>query len=384
MLQNPGGLSSTGFSTGQRNDGAKFVQALAAWASKAGGVNGRTIRPILRLTDPTNVEDQAAACRAMVDDAKAFGVVDVASMLDTASLDCLTNRSKGDTPLAHSVMWSRAWQARSGGNDVSYQAAVDRLSITWARDLGSMRWFPKGATVGILGDKCPATQPTITDVLAPALEAQGAGKVVIGTHDCNITAVVSDPSNIATRFRLEGVTHVLIVSNFAAAQIFMTTAKSQGYHPQYSASDWFLNANDATTKGYPPDEFDGAVGITSNGASLRPSGKTPYDGWQLCSQIAVDAGLAPIPPDDGSSAELLGLCDNFMLFLSALRNAGPNPTRAGWRAAVTSLGERTSAVFGPSRFGPGKLTGSDQVQTVTWRGSCRCWRSVSGFRPAAA
>jgi hypothetical protein len=384
MLQNPGGLSSTGFSTGQRTDGAKYVQALAAWASKDGGVDGRAIRPVLRMTDPTNVEDQAAGCRAMVDDAKAFGVVDVASMLDTASLDCLTNRTKGDTPLVHSVMWSRDWQRRSGGNEVSYQAAVDRISVTWARDLGAMRWFPTGATVGILGDKCPATEPTITGVLAPALEAAGAGKVVIGTHDCNITAVVSDPANIATRFRLDGVTHVLIVSNFAAAQIFMTTAKSQGYHPQYSASDWFLNANDATTKGYPPDEFDGAIGITSNGASLRPSGKAPYDGWQLCSKIATDAGLAPIAPDDGASAELLGLCDNFQLFLAALRAAGPNPTRASWRGAVAGLGERTSAVFGPSRFGPDKLTGSDQVQTVTWRGSCRCWRSVSGFRPAAA
>jgi ABC-type branched-subunit amino acid transport system substrate-binding protein len=384
LLQNPAGLSSTGFSTGQRTDGARYVQALAEWASRDGGVNGRKIRAVLRPTDPTSVEDQAAGCRAMVEDTKAFGVVDVAAMLDTASLDCLTNTQKGDTPLVHSVLWSRAWQQRSGGNEVSYQAAIDRISVTWTRDLAAMGWFPRGATVGILGDKCPATEPTIVDVLGPALEAHGAGKVVYGNHDCNITAVVSEPSNIATRFRLEGVTHVLIVSNFAAAQIFMTTAKSQGYAPKYSASDWFLNTSDATTANFPPDQFDGAVGIASVGASLRPSGKAPHDGWQRCSQIAVDAGLAAMAPDDSSSGELLALCDNFLLFLDALRAAGPNPTRASWRAAVTTLGSRTSLVFGPSRFGPGKLSGSDTVHTITWQRGCRCWRSVSDFRPAAA
>jgi ABC-type branched-subunit amino acid transport system substrate-binding protein len=384
LLQNPAGLSSTGFSTGQREDGAKYVQALAAWASANGGVNGRRINPVLRPTDPTSVEDQAAACRAMVDDHKVFAVVDVAAMLDTASLDCLTNSSKGDTPLVHSVMWSRDWQRRSGGNEVSYQAAIDRISVTWARDLGAMRWFPKGATVGILGDKCPATEPTIERVLKPALLAQGAGSVVIGSHDCNISAVVGDPPNIATRFRLEGVTHLLIVSNFAAAQIFMSTAKSQNYFPKYSASDWFLNTSDATTTGFPPDEFDGAVGIASVGSNLRPSDQPAYDGWQQCSKIATDAGLAPIPPDDAGSGELLSLCDNFLLFLDAVRAAGTNPTRAGWRTAVTQLGTRSSAVFGPSRFGPDKLTGSDTVHTIIWRRDCRCWRSVSPLRAAAA
>jgi ABC-type branched-subunit amino acid transport system substrate-binding protein len=386
ITQAPGGLSSTGFSTKQRSerDGPRYVQALADWANRNGGVNGRRIRTVLRPTDPTSVEDQAAGCRAMVDDAKVFGVVDVAALLDTASLDCLTNRTKGDTPLVHSVMWSRDWQRRSGGNEVSYQAAIDRISVTWARDLGAMGWFPKGATVGILGDKCPATQPTIEGVLRPALEAQGAGRVVIGSHDCNISAVVGEPPNIATRFRLEGVTHVLLVSNFAAAQIFMTTAKSQGYTPRYAASDWFLNTSDPTTAGFPPDQFDGAVGITSIGASLRQAGMEPFDGWQECSQIAVDAGLAPMAPDDSASAELLGICDNLRLFLDALRAAGPNPTRATWRAAVATLGQRTSLVFGPSRFGPGKLTGSDTVHTVVWRRDCRCWRSVGGFRPAAA
>lgn len=384
MLQNPGGLNGAGFSTGQRNDGPKYVQALAAWANRTGGAAGRKIIAVFRYTDPTSVEDQQAACRAMVDDSKVFAAVDVAAMLDTAALDCLTNRQKGDTPFVHSVMWSRDWQARSGGNDISYQAAIDRISLTWARDLGAMRWFPKGAVVGILGDKCPATQPTVANVLAPALKAQGAADVVLGLHDCDIQSVVSQPPNLATQFRLKSVTHVLIVSNFVAGQVFVSSAASQGYKPKYSTSDWFLNTSNSTTQNFDPNQFDGAIGIASIGSTLAASGKPPYPGWQTCSKIATDAGLAPIRPDDDASTEILSLCDNFLLLLDALRAAGPNPTRAAWRGAVERLGWRDSAVFGRSRFGPGKLTGSDYVHTQQWQRGCRCWRVVSDARPAAA
>jgi hypothetical protein len=319
----------------------------------------------------------------MVSDAKVFAVIDIAAMLDTAALDCLANRTKGDTPLVHSVMWSRAWQARSGGNEVSYQAAVDRISLTWARDLADIGWLPKGATVGIFGDNCPATEPTIREVLAPALEREGAGRVVIGLHDCNIQAVVAQPPGIATQMRLAGVSHVLIVSNFVAGQVFVTTMATQNHHPKYSTSDWFLNTADQTQAGFDPDQFDGAIGIASLGTMLQHSGKAPYPGWELCSKIATDAGLPAIGPGDNASTELLSTCDNFLLFLDALGLAGPNPTRASWRQAVTALGEHPSAIFGPSRFAPGKLTGSDTVHTVQWQRGCRCWKSISGFRPAA-
>ncbi|HJR25712.1 MAG TPA: hypothetical protein VJ804_09575, partial [Acidimicrobiales bacterium] len=383
MLQNPAGLAGAGFSTGQRSDGPAYIEAMARWATENGAAHGREVVPVVRLTDPTSVADQAAACRAMVDDAKVFAVIDVAAMLDTPALDCLANRRKGDTPFVHSVMWSRDWQARSGGNEVSYQAAIDRIAVTWARDLAAIGWLPRGATVGVFGDNCPATEPTVRNVLKPALEARGAGRVVVGLHDCNIQAVVAQPPAIATQMRLEGVTHVLIVSNFVAGQVFVTTMASQNHRPRYSTSDWFLNTSDSTQANFNPDQFDGAIGIASLGSMLTQSGRAPYPGWQTCSRIATEAGLPPIGPGDDSSTELLSLCDNFLLFLDAVNAAGTNPTRASWRQAVANLGEHPSAVFGPSRFARGKLTGSDYVHTVQWQRGCRCWRSISDSRPAA-
>jgi len=384
LLSNAGGLNGAGFSTGQRQDGPQYIDALAKWASKNGGVAGREVVPATRYTDPTSVEDQAAACRSMVDDNKVFGLVDVAAILDTAALDCIVRPQSGNTPFVHSALWSSEWQKRSGGNEVSYQAAVDRISITWARDLAAMKWFPPGATLGILGDKCPATEPVVNNVLAPALKAKGAGKVVVGLHDCDIQSVVSQPANIVTQFRLAGVTHVLVTSNFVTGALFTNAAASQGYHPKYSTSDWFLNTSDVTTAQFDPTEFDGAIGISSMGTVLKASGKKPYDGWQTCSKIATDAGLPAINPGDAASEELLDLCDNFRLMIDAINLAGANPTRVSWRAVIPTMPARVSAQFGPSKFGPGKYSGSDFVHTLLWQAACRCYHSVSDFRPAAA
>lgn len=381
MLQNTAGLNSSGFSTGQRTDGPQYIRALVDYANRNGGAAGRRVTSFFRYTDPTNVGDAAAACQAMVNDQKVFGVVDVASIVDTGGIDCIANR--GNTPYVHSVQWSREWQRRSRGNDVSYQAAIDRISITWARDLAAAGWLGKDSVVGILGDKCPATEPTIVGVLKPALERAGAKEVVIGNHDCTIEAVASQPPNIATRFRLSNVNRVLIVSNFVSGQVFLSSAASQGYRPQYSTSDWFLLSGDATTRNYDPNQFDGAIGITSLGTMLPSSGKPPYPGWERCSRVATEAKLPPVD-HAAASNEILSLCDNFFLMIDAINAAGPNPTRGSWVRAMEGLGQHPSAVFGPSRFAPGKLSGSDQVHTVRWQRGCRCWKSVSGFRPAAA
>ena len=124
--------------------------------------------------------------------------------------------------------------------------------------------------------------------------------MVVGLHDCNIQSVVAQPPAIATQMRLEGVTHVLIVSNFVAGQTFVTVMASQNHRPKYSTSDWFLNTSDSTQANFNPDQFDGAIGIASLGSMLRNSGKAPYPGWETCSKIATDAGLPAIGPGDNA------------------------------------------------------------------------------------
>lgn len=94
---------------------------------------------------------------------------------------------------------------------------------------------------------------------------------------------------------------MLLVSNFVASQI--SSAASQGYAPKYSTSDSFLNTADPTSANFDRNQFDGSIGIASLGTMLKASGKAPYPGWEVCSQIATDAKLPPIAPDDPASNE---------------------------------------------------------------------------------
>ena len=381
LLANVAGLSAAGYALNIRTDTPQYAQALADYANKNGGVDGRKVVVATRKTDPTSQSDQAAACQAMVNDQKVFGVVDVGSLSDTPAFDCLANQNQ--TPFVHNTIWGTDWLARSHGMEVGYPAAIDRISQTWSRDLSAMGWLAGHPTVGILGDKCEATQPAIENVLKPAFERAGAGKVVVAMHDCDLQSVAAQPPGFVSQFQLAGVTHVLLAANYVASAVFMKTAQSIGYHPKYSVSDWWQLTADTSAKDFDPDQFDGAVAIASNGLMLQQSGKAPYPGWQRCSQVATDAGLPPVI-FDARDAELWGMCDNFFLMIDGLKAAGANPTRQGWAQAIQHLGEHDSVIYGRSFFKPGKVTGSDFVDTLQWQRGCACYKSVSDFRPAAA
>jgi len=381
LVANVGGLDGAGFALDIREDTPEYAQALADHVNNTGGLQGRNVTVAVRKTDPTSQSDQAAACEAMVSDAQVFGVVDVGALADTPAFDCLATENQ--TPYIHNTIWGTDWLARSGGMEVGYPAAIDRIIQTWTRDLQAIGWFEGNPTVGIVGDKCVATKPMIDNVFKPALEQAGAGKVVIAEHDCDLQSVASQPPSFVPQFRTAGVTKVLFVANFVTVTVFMKTAESQLWRPQYSVSDWWQLTQDTSAKNYDPNQFDGAIAITSNGLLLPQSGVDPYAGAQLCSQIAVDAGL-PALEFTTRNAELWAMCDNFLLMIDGIKGAGANPTRVAWAQAIQQLPTRSSVVFGPATFGPNKTTGSDQVFTAQWQRACTCFKKVSDFRPAAA
>jgi ABC-type branched-subunit amino acid transport system substrate-binding protein len=378
---NLGGLGASGYALDIRTDVAEYVRALVDSVNAGGGVAGRRLEAVVRPTDPTSQGDQAAACRAMVDDAAVFGVVDVGSLSDTPAFECLAVQNQ--TPYVHNTIWDTEWLARSGGMEVGYPAAIDRVAATWARDLQAIGWFGDDAVVGILGENCMATSPVIDRVLEPTFAAiPGVQRVVVVKSDCSPEGVVAQPGSFVPQFRAAGVTHVVLATSFVSAAVFQSAAESQVFRPRYTVSDWWQLTSDSSAANFNPNQFDGAIGISSLGLMLPNSGKAPYPGGERCEQVALDAGLEPLVYD-GRNQELWAMCDNFFLLVDGLRGAGPNPTRASWAQAVQQLGEHPSVLYGPSAFGPGKVTGSDQVHTLEWERECRCFRSISDFRPAA-
>jgi hypothetical protein len=380
LVANSAGLGGAGLDLGDRRDASAYAKALVGYLNARGGVLGREVVAAVRQTDPVNPSDQAAACAAMVSDQKVFGVVDAGAISDTRAMQCIATENQ--MPYIHNRIWGTEWLARSKGLELGYPAAIDRLSRTWVRDLKAMGWLPEGDAVGILADSCPATEPIVDHVLRPLVERTGVGKVVVAKHDCDSSSALTQPASFVSRFRAAGVTRILLAADPVGNAIFMNVAQLQGYHPTYAASDWFQVASDSSSANYPADQFDGAVAITSNRSILPESERELVPGWVRCNQVAVDAGLPPLQ-HTASDQELLGLCDNFFLMVDGLEAAGPNPTRWDWATAVQGLGEHPSVLFGPSRFEPGKVTGSDTVVTAVWARSCTCFEAVTTSRPAA-
>ena len=371
-------LEDSGFSTNQRSDATKYIQGLVDYVNTRGGAAGRKVEHVVRPTDPTSTDDQSAACQSMLVDHQVFGVIDVA-LSNGPAQSCIAQ--EGVTPYAHLITWSREFMAAANGYDIGYAAAIDRIALTLARDLAASGWMNGGSVLGLFGDNCPTTKPTVDDVLVPALEKL-VDRVVVGLHDCTIDAVVRQPPSIATQFRTAGVDHVISVANFISTQIFLQTAEGFGWSPTYAVSDWFAGVSDSTSASYDPNQFDGAIGLTSTRGPLANANRPPHEGIDRCNEVAVEAGLAPV---NGAEADVDAvLCDLFFLMVDGINGAAPNPTRPAWAAAIQALGARNSAVWGRSSFAPGKTTGADEVYTAVWHRDCTCWRAESDFRRMAA
>ena len=246
--------------------------------------------------------------------------------------------SKGDTPLVHSVMWSRdvaaALRRQRGELPGGHRPDQRHLGPRPRRHAAGSR---EGRRSASSATSARPPQPTIVDVLGPALEAQGAGKVVFGNHDCNITAVVVGAAEhrhpVPARGRHPRPDREQLRRR---PDLHDARRRARATHPKYSTSDWFLNTSDATTPNFPPDQFDGAVGIASMGAMLRPSGKAPLR--RLAAVLADRRRMPGWPrscPDDAVLGELLAPVRQLPAVPRRAASApAPNPTRASWRAAV--------------------------------------------------
>jgi hypothetical protein len=364
-----------GFGVDLRADFPQYMDALAAYVNRRGGVVGRSVEVTLREVDPVSREDHIAACTSMADDRKVFGVLDSVIAGDTGQ-SCIAQTK--ETPFVHQAIWSEEFQARANGYDVGYAPSVDRIAEVLVRDLPGSGWIDSTSVVGIFSDNCPTDLGVINDILIPGVQATGA-KVVVGQHDCNAQSAVQQTPNIATRFRTARVDHVVAVANGVSIQIFLETANSLGgWKPEYAISDWWGALSDSTAANFNADQFDGAIGFTSTRTPLVNAGYQPHDGIERCQEAAAEAGLQPVGASDTDFH--LVMCDQFFLMLDGLAGAGPNPTRPAWAAAIQSLGGRQSVNFGPASFRPGKTNGADTVYTAHWHRDCSCWKADSSFR----
>jgi hypothetical protein len=165
---------------------------------------------------------------------------------------------------------------------------------------------------------------------------------------------------------------------------FLQAAEQQRYRPAYFCSDMWGMCLDIFTGNFPPEQWDGARGFTFTHSGEDKAGAPLSPAVQRCSKILTDAGVPGITDQMGRDAGAVAYCDSFFLWVTAMRNAPPNPRRADFPNALAAVGDRWESAFaGRAVFGPGKFNGGDDYAPVQWAGDCTCYTQTGPRSPAA-
>jgi ABC-type branched-subunit amino acid transport system substrate-binding protein len=380
LIVNPGGLDDGGFALGLRTDVDKIVDALIKHVNDRGGVNGRRLVAVKRKTDPTNQEDQVAACAAMTRDAQVFAVLNTAATIFANTQKCFTQDNA--TPMFHTYPLSAAFQAAAGGLDVATTKNLDRVAGDWgaaARDLGFLKG---GEKVGIFTDKCEPSNTVLHTTFNNEIQKSRPESVTFAEVACDPAAQQTEVPNAVLKMKSAGVTHAFLATAYVGVQNFLQSAELQGFRPEYFTSDYDGLANDLFVKNFPEEQWDRVRGITSGYNGWIAAGNKQTAEVTACSRIAEQAGLPPMDHSPHSS-EAVALCDELInVFVPAAKAAGVNLTRQSLAASVQGLGKYPSAISPDSSFGPGKLSGQDAIVTIEWRKECHCVVQIDQYRKA--
>jgi ABC-type branched-subunit amino acid transport system substrate-binding protein len=376
-----GGLDATGFGLGMRTDQASAIKAFVDDANRQGGINGRKIVYVTTKVDPLNASSMRDACIRNTDDEKVFTVIDSAATIG-ASLGCYAEKKTPHIGAAGITVNDR-FLKNAGGYLVSINATATRNLYNWTTlQLGKGFLTPGKGKLGILSDDCAPDPETMDNEFKPLLKQKGVSFTEVRVS-CDPSTAQQQTSAAALQMRQAGVDRVVFTTIFTSAQTFMEAADAQAWRPKYSVTDMWGDSLDFGARNFPPNSFDGTRTFTYSYSGSDKAGKPLSAGVQRCDKILRGAGLPGVTEQMGRDAEVLTLCDGLQVWLSAMRRAPLNPTRADWVQARQQAGEFVDpATVAKVVYQPGKFDGGDSYAYIEWRKACTCWVQLESHVPA--
>jgi ABC-type branched-subunit amino acid transport system substrate-binding protein len=367
---------------------APFVDEINA----EGGINGRRLDVRYVEFDPTNADSIQAGCIEATEDNRPFAVVTGGFGLYGDGEVCVADH---ETPLLTGNNSSdHTLYERDAGWVRQTTMSKDRVLRNWVDWLLEAGLLDADTRLGLVYTDVPEDRPLVEDVMLPYLEERGVTDVEVAVSSLDsIDGLMANVQRAATRFQRSQVDLVLPVQGLLQFSLFLDAAEAIGYRPAYAASD-FGGASGDGTFFYPPEQWEGVTGITSQltgAATLDGVPDTPAA--QECAEVWTGAGLTFTPdaddPDLPNKQEvdlMLAMCQQLALFTDVARRAGDDPTRESFLEAFDDTGTWTHRVtLTPSlTFEPDKYDGADEYAVVRWQSECRpdegCYRRVEPFR----
>jgi ABC-type branched-subunit amino acid transport system substrate-binding protein len=371
-------VSSFGDVEGGASFGGQFGDPQAQWQAfiddlnHRGGIGGRTVVPEYRLYDSIDLDSMRAACVYLTEQKRVFAVL---GGFYGDPILCITQQHQ--TPLLGLASEADDFYQRSGGRFFSIGTSKDRVLRAFVKLLDADKAL-RGHTIGVL-DQQGIDSATVDRTLLPELQRLGYR---VGYHARIAADAGAAQAQIpieVQRMRAAGVDVLLPVSGLIVATVFAQEADAQRYRPTYYLSDFASGATDVYAAAMPAS-FEGAIGYTAFRTGEARAGLPEPAGDAACRQTYERSAGKPLDPKILAYYYTVSYCGILRLFEQAMTRAGPNPTRAGFTAALQSIGSFQLAFGSTGSFGPGKPDAPDAVRRVTWRKSCTCWLPIDGFR----
>jgi ABC-type branched-subunit amino acid transport system substrate-binding protein len=350
-------------------------QAFIDDVNDRGGINGRRLEPVYRVTNPIDTVAMRADCLAWTRDAKVFAVLATIGYYGPP-VRCITEENR--TPFLTLDGQPESWQdGSSRGLLFSVPTNKSRVLRNFADWLGRTNLL-RGHTVGLL-DNGGFDHETVTSALLPQLAQRGIRVASQFTFSTDTVAQQRQFPLAVAQLRRAGVDTVIVTTGYLATVGTVTAARSSGFAPTWFFSPYAGGTSDLIAGGLPADTD--AIGLAGSRAGERRAGLPVAPADDACIRTYERASGSTIDrSDDATVQSVVGICAEVQLFERGARGAGPRLDRRTFSAGVARIGAIDLPGYGASSFGPGKYDGADTARVVDFTGSCRCWTPYPGSR----
>ena len=330
-------------------------QALFDDINESGGINGRTVEPVLVGVNPVGTDAADAACVQLTEDDDVFVVMGF-FLEDAVLCPAETHETAVIGPALTPERLERAqapWFSTEGSADI--QTDVVR-ALAEAGELDG--------SVGVFGG--PADEAQLNDAVLPLLDELGievTESALVDAPPEDIAATNAATAVIAERFETSGVDQVLVLGN--SGLTWASGTENLDYRPELRLADpnsILVFVGDEG--GRDLSVLDGAVSGGLYGAAQNT--------WELpamqdCIAVIEGAGGEVPPPDSvGEDGEGDGLwvagfnaCRNVGLFRALVEAAGEDLNYGSLAAAADGLEVELSIQPDPLTYGPGAAADGD-------------------------
>jgi ABC-type branched-subunit amino acid transport system substrate-binding protein len=236
----------------------------------------------------------------------------------------------------------------------------------------------------------PEWNRPLDSILLPALKATGHPVDKADVQRIPAASTTSDAgrqaqavSSAVLRLRSDGVTHLVMLDASATVTIFFSqAAKNQGYYPRLGANSatGMQALTDAGIGGN--DIFEGAVGLgwfPNLDLPRAEAAKRQVPATKDCLAVIKKRTGQDLSAGNGASIALAS-CDSLFFLKAVGDRADGRLDQAGLVATAEGLGTGfTAALYGKTRFAPGRHDALETGYDMAWDTGCTCAKYKGSF-----